>query len=156
MSDKLKLYHAVNSPNSRRVRIFQAEKGLKPTLISVDLGAGEQHAEAYRAINPRRVVPALVLEVSEDGLSVQASEPLPAAEVPLRFILPETAYLIEGSGEVTWADDSGRAGIFFSELTPAARRQLKGWLSKRDKKKLLRTRVMARTVKGRPAATPAR
>jgi Glutathione S-transferase, N-terminal domain len=27
----------------------------------VDLGAGEQHSEAYRAINPRRVVPTLVL-----------------------------------------------------------------------------------------------
>jgi glutathione S-transferase len=61
MSDTLKLYHAINSPNSRRVRIFLAEKGLKPTLISVDLGTGEQHSEAYRAINPRRMVPALVL-----------------------------------------------------------------------------------------------
>jgi glutathione S-transferase len=67
MPDTLKLYHAVNSPNSRRVRIFLAEKGLKPTLISVDLGASEQHTEAYRAINPRRVVPALVLE---DGTTI--------------------------------------------------------------------------------------
>src|ERR1700676_3433483 len=67
MSDKLKLYHTINSPNSRRVRIFLAEKGLKPTLISVDLGAGEQDSEAYRAINPRRVVPALVLE---DGTTI--------------------------------------------------------------------------------------
>jgi glutathione S-transferase len=58
----LKLYHAVNSPNSRRVRIFLAEKSLKPMLISVDLGAGEQHSETYSAVNPRRVVPALVLE----------------------------------------------------------------------------------------------
>jgi glutathione S-transferase len=67
MSETLKLYHAVNSPNSRRVRIFLAEKGLRPTLISVDLGAGEQHSEAYRAINPRRVVPALVLD---DGATI--------------------------------------------------------------------------------------
>ena len=67
MPDKLKLYHATNSPNSRRVRIFLAEKELKPTLISVDLGAGEQHSEAYKAINPRRVVPALVLE---DGITL--------------------------------------------------------------------------------------
>jgi glutathione S-transferase len=63
----LKLYHATNSPNSRRVRIFLAEKGLEPTLIPVDLGAGEQHSDAYRAINPRRVVPALVLE---DGTTI--------------------------------------------------------------------------------------
>jgi glutathione S-transferase len=67
MSDALKLYHAANSPNSRRVRIFLAEKGLKPTLIPVDLGAGEQHSDVYRAINPRRVVPALVLE---DGTTI--------------------------------------------------------------------------------------
>jgi glutathione S-transferase len=67
MSDALKLYHAANSPNSRRVRIFLAEKGLKLTLIAVDLGAGEQHSDAYRAINPRRVVPALVLE---DGTTI--------------------------------------------------------------------------------------
>jgi CheY-like chemotaxis protein len=100
-------------------------------------------------------VPALVLEVSEDGLSVQASEPLPAAELPLRFILPGTTHMIEGNGEVTWADDSGRAGIFFSDLPPAARRHLKAWLSKRDKKKASRARVLARRTKGRPAATPA-
>jgi glutathione S-transferase len=67
MSDTLKLYHAANSPNSRRVRIFLAEKGLKPMLIAVDLGAGEQHSDAYKAINPRRVVPALVLE---DGTTI--------------------------------------------------------------------------------------
>ena len=67
MSNTLKLYHATNSPNSRRVRIFLAEKGLKPTLIPVDLGVGEQHSDAYRAINPRRVVPALVLE---DGTTI--------------------------------------------------------------------------------------
>jgi glutathione S-transferase len=67
LSDTLKLYHATSSPNSRRVRIFLAEKGLEPTLIPVDLGAGEQHSDAYRAINPRRVVPALVLE---DGTTI--------------------------------------------------------------------------------------
>jgi glutathione S-transferase len=67
MSDTLKLYHAPNSPNSRRVRIFLAEKGLKPTLIPVDLGVGEQHSDAYTGINPRRVVPALVLE---DGTTI--------------------------------------------------------------------------------------
>lgn len=100
-------------------------------------------------------VPALVLELSEDGLSVEASEPLPAAEVPLRFILPGSAYTLEGSGEVTWADDRGRAGIFFRELTPAARRHLKGWLSKGDKKKPSRARAVARSATGPPAVTPA-
>jgi glutathione S-transferase len=67
MSDTLRLYHAPSSPNSRRVRIFLAEKGMSLPLVAVDLGKGEQHAEAYRAINPRRVVPTLVLE---DGTAV--------------------------------------------------------------------------------------
>ena len=63
----LKLYQSSGSPNARRVRIFLAEKGLEIPLIPVDLGKGEQHTEAYRAINPRRVVPTLVLE---DGTAI--------------------------------------------------------------------------------------
>ena len=89
-------------------------------------------------------VPAVVLELSEDGLSVQASEPLPAADVPMRFILPGTPHLIEGRGEVIWADDTGRAGIMFSSLAPNARRQLKAWLGKRSPNKGTRARVADR------------
>jgi glutathione S-transferase len=63
----MKLYHSPSSPNSRRVRIFLAEKGLLIPLVAVDLGKGEQHSDAYRAINPRRVVPTLVLE---DGTAI--------------------------------------------------------------------------------------
>src|ERR1700691_6363209 len=63
----LKLYQSAGSPNSRRVRIFLAEKGLEIPFIPVDLGKGEQHSDAYRAINPRRVVPTLVLE---DGTAI--------------------------------------------------------------------------------------
>lgn len=87
-------------------------------------------------------VPAIVLDLSEDGLSVQASEPLPAADLPLRFILPGTSHLIEGNGEVIWADDMGRAGIMFSSLAPNARRQLKAWLGKRSQEKGRRARPM--------------
>jgi glutathione S-transferase len=63
----MKLYHSVSSPNSRRVRIFLAEKGLSIPLVAVDLAKSEQHSDAYRAINPRRVVPTLVLE---DGTAI--------------------------------------------------------------------------------------
>jgi hypothetical protein len=41
--------------------MFLAEKGLSIPLVTVDLGKGEQHTDAYRVINPRRVVPTLVL-----------------------------------------------------------------------------------------------
>lgn len=81
MTDTPKLYHAAASPNARRVRIFAAEKGIALQLIAVDLGQGEQHGDAYRAINPRRVVPTLVLE---DGTAI--------GEVPAIFRYLEEAY----------------------------------------------------------------
>jgi glutathione S-transferase len=67
MPEALKLYHAPASPNSRRVRMFLAEKSIAVPLVAVDFAAGEQHSEAYRAINARRVVPTLVLE---DGTAI--------------------------------------------------------------------------------------
>ena len=65
--DDLRLYEAKGSPNSRRVRIFLAEKGICASLVPVDLGEKEQFSEAYARINPRRVVPALVLR---DGTAI--------------------------------------------------------------------------------------
>lgn len=67
MPEALKLYHTPASPNSRRVRMFLAEKGTPAALVSIDLATGEQHGDAYRAINPRRVVPTLLLE---DGTAI--------------------------------------------------------------------------------------
>jgi glutathione S-transferase len=67
VTDTIKLYQATGSPNSRRVRIFLAEKELSIPFIGVGLGVGEQHSDAYRAINPRRVVPTLVLS---DGTAI--------------------------------------------------------------------------------------
>src|ERR1700722_10485359 len=67
MVESLKVHHAPPSPNSRRVRIFLAEKGASVPLVSVDLATGEQHCDAYLAINPRRVVPTFVLE---DGTAI--------------------------------------------------------------------------------------
>ena len=69
-ANDLKLYHAAASPNSRRVRIFLAEKRL--TLPSLLLDLGEQHSDTYRAINPRRLVPTLVLA---DGTAIGDAHP---------------------------------------------------------------------------------
>ncbi len=61
------LYHSNSSPNSRRVRIFIAEKGLSlPTRI-INMGEREQFSDWYKAINPRQQVPALQLD---DGSTV--------------------------------------------------------------------------------------
>lgn len=63
----MKLYQSNSSPNSRRVRIYLAEKGISMPVVPVDLAAREQFSEAYAAINPRLVVPTLVLD---DGTSI--------------------------------------------------------------------------------------
>jgi glutathione S-transferase len=63
----MKLYQSDASPNSRRVRIFLAEKGVSTPIVPVDLGAREHFSDAYAAINPRRVVPTLVLD---DGTAI--------------------------------------------------------------------------------------
>jgi glutathione S-transferase len=67
MEALMKLYQSNGSPNSRRVRIFVAEKGISMPIVPVDLGAREQFSQAYAAINPRRVVPTLVLD---DGTAI--------------------------------------------------------------------------------------
>lgn len=58
------LWHAPLSSCSQRVRIVMAELGLGYESHLVDLEAGEHASEAYQAIHPDGVVPALV----EDGL----------------------------------------------------------------------------------------
>jgi len=42
--------------------MFMAEKGIEIETVQVDLGGGEQFGDAYRAINPDCVVPALQLD----------------------------------------------------------------------------------------------
>lgn len=58
----MKLYDYGKAPNARRVRVFIAEKGIELETVQVDLGVREQMNDAYRAVNPRQAVPALVLD----------------------------------------------------------------------------------------------
>jgi glutathione S-transferase len=62
MTSALKLYDMARAPNPRRVRMFLAEKGLDIPRVEVDIQAGENLTPAYLAVNPRGVVPTLVLE----------------------------------------------------------------------------------------------
>jgi len=96
-------------------------------------------------------LPGLILDVSHDGLSLQAPEPIPAVpRLPLRFVLPATSHMIEGKGEVIWADDEGRAGMLFSYLTATSRKYLKAWLVKRSAEKV--SHAAARRDKSRASS----
>jgi glutathione S-transferase len=58
----MKFYDCKTAPSPRRVRIFMSEKGIEIETVQVDLGSGEQFGDAFRAINPDCVVPALELD----------------------------------------------------------------------------------------------
>jgi|SRR5581483_3145871 len=79
----------------------------------------------------KAAIPTLMVDVSENGLCLQAAEPLPSFDtVSVHFLLPNTSRAIEGKAEVVWADDSGRAGLFFTQFAPQCERRLKTWLRK--------------------------
>ncbi len=61
----LKLYDCTTAPSPRRARMLLAEKNIDCENIQIDLKSGEQMGDAFRAINPRCTVPALVTEDGE-------------------------------------------------------------------------------------------
>lgn len=81
------LYDCSTAPSPRRARILLAEKGVQHLTVNIDLRAGEQLGEAFRAINPQCTVPVLQLE---DG-QVLTDNAAIAAYVEARF--PEPALL---------------------------------------------------------------
>ena len=58
----MKLYDTNMAPNPRRVRIFMAEKGIACETEQVDIIKGENLSDEYLAVNPRGLVPTLVLD----------------------------------------------------------------------------------------------
>ena len=56
------LYDMGLAPNPRRVRIFLAEKGITVEKVELDIPTGGNLSPEFLAINPRGVVPTLVLD----------------------------------------------------------------------------------------------
>ena len=70
-----------------------------------------------------------ILDISEAGMSIQTSSPLPAEhDLNLCLDLSETKTRIWTRGQVVWSDTSGRAGIRFAQLPGQSLNQLKEWL----------------------------
>jgi len=66
----MKLHQSNLSPNSRRVRVFLAEKGLDIPYVDVDLSKGESHTPDYLNMNPMGEVPMLE---TDDGCYITES-----------------------------------------------------------------------------------
>src|SRR6202035_1449081 len=72
----------------------------------------------------------MILDLSEQGLSMQTVVPLEAGRfVQLRLDLPDSDTHLETTGYIAWADALGRAGVRFSDLPEDARRRLNEWLT---------------------------
>jgi GST-like protein len=90
-------YHP--SPNPLKVALYLEESGLPYELVPVDTRKGEQHAPAFRAVNPNGKTPAL----TDGAISVFDSNAI-------------LLYLAE------------KCGKFLPPDTPAARAQMYSWL----------------------------
>jgi len=102
--------------SKRNDRRAAARTGIK-TLVYLELETG--------------TLPAIGIDLSEQGLAVQAPEPIPArARMPFRCLLPGTGHTLRGIADVIWTDTQGRAGMFFSHLPPSSRKLLKHWLAR--------------------------
>ncbi|MEM7543204.1 MAG: glutathione S-transferase family protein [Pseudomonadota bacterium] len=58
----MKFYDCQIAPNPRRARIFLAEKGLDIEKVEINIRAGENLTDDFRAINPHGLLPVLQLD----------------------------------------------------------------------------------------------
>src|ERR1700691_3934233 len=88
------------------------------------------HAPAFASFDG--VSGGMVLDLSEEGLSMEMGHPLDGIDrerlVRLEIDLSPSGR-IETTGYIAWADALGRAGVRFSDLPEAARRRLNEWLT---------------------------
>lgn len=86
------------------------------------------HALAY--VDLSRGNGGVVLDLSESGVAVHAVQPLGRENEPvgLEFHLLETSARVQAKGEVVWAEQSGKTGIRFVEITRFGRQRIKEWI----------------------------
>ncbi len=70
-----------------------------------------------------------IVDISEDGVAIQCHSPLDLEKrLDLCLDLADCAEHIYTTGKVVWSNDSGRAGLRFSELSPESLSRLREWL----------------------------
>jgi len=103
--------------------------------VNHELAPDRRHSLRQRVNTPAfasfdGVTGGMILDLSEEGMSMQALAPLSAHSIlPLHLSLGEPTAYLETTVYVAWADALGRAGVRFSELPDVARERLREWLT---------------------------
>ena len=78
---------------------------------------------------------ATVTNISEGGMAIFFRGQLPKGGVSTaNFKLPGVATPLEPKVQVAWMDESGRAGLRFTDMSKESREQLNRWLAEQWKK----------------------
>jgi CheY-like chemotaxis protein len=87
------------------------------------------HAPASITYSNAENVAATLLDLSEDGLAIQAERRLPPrCKVYFQFNLPGEKSSVRLSGDVVWQDSTGRVGIRFVDVPQTSRRTMNEWI----------------------------
>ncbi len=71
----------------------------------------------------------IIRDLTESGIALQSVSPLQAGEeVALHFDLFSPRVRIESRARVAWADESGQAGVSFTDLSPRVQRAVRDWI----------------------------
>jgi CheY-like chemotaxis protein/c-di-GMP-binding flagellar brake protein YcgR len=74
-------------------------------------------------------VEGILLDISESGMDVLASQPLCAsARLITRLTLPDSPHELEVQGEVAWANPNGESGVRFLDVPDRVRAWLRAWV----------------------------
>jgi hypothetical protein len=69
-------------------------------------------------------------DLGHEGIGVRLPVPLPFREVlEVSFELPGTNHKVRASGEISWLDSWGHAGIHIFDLTPGTRTVIATWIA---------------------------
>jgi maleylpyruvate isomerase len=127
----VKLYNYWRSSASWRVRYALAHKGIAYEYVAVSLvqNGGEQHAEAYRALNPMQQVP--TLEWVEGGETMRLGQSLAIIEhldasFPGPALLPANAFVRAKVRQLAEIVNAGIQPLQNLEVLRFVREELKG------------------------------
>ncbi len=108
----------------RATSSLRAARGLMRREKRVNLRVG-LHVPASIAYANAENISATLLDLSENGLSMQSESRLPSrCKVYFQFSLPGNRATVRLSGDVMWQDASGRVGVRFADVPQASRRAL--------------------------------